>query len=129
MSRRMTRCVATHLQNCVFSLFYFYICISCEKLFFFAVMLFIFNVLQTSIKQKVRHFLMNIIDSHSITHHSFAGDLQLQMSALPDNLSELLHSMLTCIDDVSTLATANMLIFNDNKTSHACHFKKIKKST
>ena len=34
-----------------------------------------------------------IIDSHSIMHHSFAEDLQLQMSALPHRISELLHSM------------------------------------
>ena len=34
-----------------------------------------------------------IIDSHSIIHHSFADDLQLQMSAPPDRISELLHSM------------------------------------
>ena len=34
-----------------------------------------------------------IIDSHSIIHHSFADDLQPQMSAPPDGISELLHSM------------------------------------
>ena len=34
--------------------------------------------------------LSTIIDSDSITHHSFADDLQLQMSAPPDKLSELL---------------------------------------
>ena len=37
--------------------------------------------------------LSAIIDSHSIIHHSFADDLQLQMSALPDRISELLHSI------------------------------------
>ena len=37
--------------------------------------------------------LSAIIDSHSIIHHSFADDLQLQMSAPPDRISELLHSM------------------------------------
>ena len=41
--------------------------------------------------------LSAIIDSHSITHHSFADDLQLQMSAPPDRISELLHSMQSCI--------------------------------
>ena len=33
-----------------------------------------------------------IIDSHSIIHHSFSDDLQIQMSAPPDIISELLHS-------------------------------------
>ena len=56
------------------------------------------------------------IDSHSIIHHSFADDLQLQMYAPPDRISELLHSMQSCISDVKALATANMLKLNDNKT-------------
>ena len=60
--------------------------------------------------------LSAIIDSHSITHHSFDDDLQLQMSALPDRISELLHSMQSCISDVKAWATANMLKLNDNKT-------------
>ena len=60
--------------------------------------------------------LSAIIDSHSIIHHSFADDLQLQMSAPPDRISELLHSMQSCISDVKALATANMLKLNDNKT-------------
>ena len=60
--------------------------------------------------------LSAIIDSHSIIHHSFADDLQLQMSAPPDRISELLHSMQSCISDVKAWATANMLILNDNKT-------------
>ena len=60
--------------------------------------------------------LSAIIDSHSIIHHSFADDLQLQMSAPPDRISELLHSMQSCISDVKTWATANMLKLNDNKT-------------
>ena len=60
--------------------------------------------------------LSAIIDSHSIIHHSFADDLQLQMSAPPDRISELLHSMQSCISDVKAWATANMLSLNDNKT-------------
>ena len=56
------------------------------------------------------------IDSHSIIHHSFADDLQLQMSAPPDGISELLHSMQSCMSDVKAWATANMLILNDSKT-------------
>ena len=60
--------------------------------------------------------LSAIIDSHSIIHHSFADDLQSQMSAPPDRISELLHSMQSCISDVNAWATANMLKLNDNKT-------------
>ena len=37
--------------------------------------------------------LSAIIHSHSIIHHSFDDDLQLQMSAPPDRISELLHSI------------------------------------
>ena len=61
--------------------------------------------------------LSAIIDSHSIIHNSFADDLQLQKSAPPDRISELLHSIQTCISDVKTWATANMLKLNDNKTN------------
>ena len=60
--------------------------------------------------------LSAIIDSHSIIHHSFADDLQLQMSAPPDRISELLHSMQSCISDVKAWETANMLKLNDSKT-------------
>ena len=55
-----------------------------------------------------------IIDSS--THHSFADDVQLSMSAPPDRISKLLHSMQSCMSDVKAWATANMLRFNDNKT-------------
>ena len=48
-------------------------------------------------------------------HHSFSDDLQLQISAPPDRISELLHSKQSCISDVIALATANMLTLNDNK--------------
>ena len=54
-----------------------------------------------------------IIDSHIIIHHSFADDLQLQMSAPPDRISELLTSMQSCIGDVKARATANMPKLND----------------
>ena len=60
--------------------------------------------------------LSAIIDSHIIIHHSFADNLQLQMSAPSDRISELLHSIQSCISDVKALATANMLKLNDNNT-------------
>ena len=59
--------------------------------------------------------LSAIIDSHSIIHHSLADDLQLQMSAPPDRIYELLHYMQSCISDVKAWATANMLKLNDSK--------------
>ena len=60
--------------------------------------------------------LSAIIDSHSIIHHSFADDLQLLMSAPIDGISELLHSMQSCISDVKAWPTVIMLKLNDNMT-------------
>ena len=60
--------------------------------------------------------LSPIIDSHSIIHYSFSDYLQLQMSAPPDKICKLLHSMQSCISDVEAWATANMLKLSDNKT-------------
>ena len=60
--------------------------------------------------------LSAIIDVHSIIYHSLAVDLQLQMSAPPDEIFELLHSMQSCLSDVKAWATVNMLKLNDNKT-------------
>ena len=59
--------------------------------------------------------LSAIIDPHSIIHHSFADDLQSQMSAPPDRIYELPHSTQSCISDVKDWASANMLKLNDNK--------------
>ena len=53
--------------------------------------------------------LSAIIDSHSIIQHSFADDIQLQ-------ISELLHPMQQCENDVKAWTTANMHRRNDNKT-------------
>ena len=60
--------------------------------------------------------LSAIINSHSIIHHSLTDDLQKQMTALPDRISELLHTMQSCICDVIAWATANMLKLDENKT-------------
>ena len=65
--------------------------------------------------------LSAIIDSHSIIHHSFADDLQLQMSAPPDRISELLHSMQSCIGLVNVWATANMLELKNLGFTLDCH--------
>ena len=60
--------------------------------------------------------LSAIINSHSIIHHSSADNLQIQMSAPPNKISELLHSMQSCISDVKAWATVNMLKLNNNKS-------------
>ena len=60
--------------------------------------------------------LSTIIHSHSIIHHSFADDIQPQISAPQDKMSELLDSMQSCMSDVKAWATANMLKLHDNKT-------------
>ena len=48
--------------------------------------------------------------------HTLSYTIHLLMTAPPDRISELLHSMQSCISDVKSLATANMLKLNDNKT-------------
>ena len=60
--------------------------------------------------------LSAIIDSHTIMHHSFADDLQLQMSAPLDRISGLLYYIQSYIGYVNAWATANIPKLNDNKT-------------
>ena len=59
--------------------------------------------------------LSAIIDSHSIIHHSFADDLQLQMSAPPDRISEQTQAIL-----LSRIDYCNSLLFGSTHdvTSH-----------
>ena len=59
--------------------------------------------------------MLATMDSHFIKHNSFANDSQRKMPA-PDKISELLHSMKSCISDVKARATANMIKLNDNYT-------------
>ena len=44
--------------------------------------------------------LSAVIERHSILHHSYADDSQLQNSATPDRLPDLIDSMRLCIDDI-----------------------------
>ena len=57
-----------------------------------------------------------IINLHSVTHHSFADDLQLPMSAPPFKLSKLHYSMQSCLSDIKAWAIVNMPNLNDKKT-------------
>ena len=59
--------------------------------------------------------LSAIIHSHSIIHHSFADDIQLQMSVPADKMSELHHSMQSCLSDVISWAAVKMIRLNNNK--------------
>ena len=72
--------------------------------------------------------LSAIIDSQSIIHHSFADDLQLQMSAPPDRISELLHTIQSCISDVKAWATANMLNLMTRQNSFLSPLKELSTS-
>ena len=60
--------------------------------------------------------LSAVIERHSILHHSYADDSQLQNSATPDRLPDLIDSMWLCIDDIKDWMTDNKLKLNDDKT-------------
>ena len=66
--------------------------------------------------------LSTIIDSHSITRHSFVDDLQLQMSAPSYNISKLLQSMQPCITLLllghATLSCVAWRLFVDSRQVH-----------
>ena len=46
--------------------------------------------------------LFDVIDSHSVLFHSFTNDTQLQKSASPQQVDELLQFMQECIHDVES---------------------------
>ena len=60
--------------------------------------------------------LSTIIDSHCITHHSFADNWQLPMSATFGKIAKIFNSMQSCMSDINAWAIANILILNGNKT-------------
>ena len=60
--------------------------------------------------------LSAVIERHSILYHSYADDSQLQNSATPDRLPDLIDSMRLCIDDIKDWMTDNKLKLNDDKT-------------
>ena len=47
----------------------------------------------------------DVMDSHSVLHHSFADDTQLQKSAPPQQVDELIQSMQQCVHDVKSWMT------------------------
>ena len=60
--------------------------------------------------------LSAVIQTHSVLHHSYADDTQLQKSAPPRYISDLLSAMQLCIGDIKSWMTTNMLKLNDEKT-------------
>ena len=53
--------------------------------------------------------LSAVIARHSILHHSYADDSQLQNSATPDRLPDLIDAMRLCIDEIKDWMTDNKL--------------------
>ena len=60
--------------------------------------------------------LSTIIESHSLKHHFYADDTQLQDSASPENIQTLLTRTSECYSDVKNWMTNNKLKINDDKT-------------
>ena len=60
--------------------------------------------------------LSAVIERHSILHHSYADYSQLQNSATPDRLPDLVDSTRLCNDDIKDWMTDNKLKLNDDKT-------------
>jgi hypothetical protein len=60
--------------------------------------------------------LADIMTTHSVLHHSYADDTQLQKSADPKGFDTLVNSMQECIRDVKSWMTFNKLRLNDEKT-------------
>ena len=60
--------------------------------------------------------LSTIIESHSLKHHFYADDTQLQDSASPENIQTLLTRTSECYSDVKNWMTNNKLKLNDDKT-------------
>ena len=62
------------------------------------------------------NYYTDVIECHSIHHHSFADDTQLRKSAPPHRVSKLVQSMQECIHDVKAWMSSNKLKLNDDKT-------------
>ena len=60
--------------------------------------------------------LAKVIEKHSVLHHSYADDSQLQKSASPLEIPQLVQSMQDCIADVRSWMTLNKLKLNNDKT-------------
>ena len=60
--------------------------------------------------------LSDIIANHSVNHHLFADDTQLQKSAPLSEVTNLTKELSAYTDDIKTWMTKNQLKLNDDKT-------------
>jgi len=60
--------------------------------------------------------LANIISQHSIKHHFYADDSQLQISTTPDDLASILTETNNCYSDIQNWMVQNKLQLNGEKT-------------
>ena len=66
--------------------------------------------------------LTTITDSHSMSHHSVANDLQMHIYDATNKILQLLHSVQSCISDIEAWATVNMLKLNNDKKTELILF-------
>ena len=57
-----------------------------------------------------------LIEKHSICHEMLPDDIQLNHSELPENYSDLLHSLQDCVKDTGLWMEENKLKLNNDKT-------------
>ena len=60
--------------------------------------------------------LSAVIEMHSVLHHAYADNSQLQKSAHSRQILDLFLSVQKCIDDIKSWMTLNKLKLNDDKT-------------
>ena len=60
--------------------------------------------------------LTDIIANHSVNHHLFADDTQLQKSAPLGEVTNFIKELNACTDDIKTWMTEKQLKLNDDKT-------------
>ena len=60
--------------------------------------------------------LSDIIANHSVNHHLFADNIQLQKSTPPNDVQSLTHDLQSCTDDIKAWMCNNQLKLNEDKT-------------